>query len=467
MSRKADGRGGRRMTRRQLLATTGAGAAGAAALTLAPWEAGVAPAQIKGTSLRILVWSHFVPQYDTAFDKYVSDWGKRNGVDARVDHINENDLPTRIASESSAGAGHDIVQMVGIILTTAYYPRFVDLTDLCEKLGKQHGGWLPIGPNVAVVNGRWYGMPEFFIPQPVLWRTDLFKQYGLPAPNTWDDMLHAAAVGKPKGHPAGFAISHCNDSNHNWRAVFYAFGVEEQDPTGKEIRWDSPELREAMKFSRDLWSRGMTSEVFAWDDVSDNRYLDSGVAIYTHDAISAIRSIQKSNPTLYSEVNIAIPNLEPMGPKMRAPVVDPTMMSIWSFSKNISAAKAFLEEYGADYKWSLNASLGYNMPFLRNGWVGPMPGLSDDPKTKLLTGWDKVALVFGHPGPANAPAAEVLAQFVVPDMVARYCHSNDLEGSIKWGLGQIKDIYANYQKYVVLPYKPISCPASNPSCGSK
>lgn len=466
MARKTDGRFHTRLTRRKFL-TAGAGVAGAAALTLvAPWEVGIAPAQIKGTSLRVLVWSHFVPAYDTAFDKFVADWGKRNGVDARVDHINVNDLPTRIASESAAGAGHDIFQMVDVILVHAYYPRLVDLSDLCAKLGKNNGGWIPMAPSVAVVDGHWYGMPEFFICQPVLWRTDLFKEYGLKTPDTWDDMLHAAEVGKTHGHPAGFAISHCNDSNHNWRAVFYSFGVQEADPTGKEIRWDSKELREAMKFSRELWAKGMTSEVFAWDDVSDNRYLDSGVAIYTHDAISALRSIQNSNPDLYSKVDMAIPNLEPKGPKMRAPVVDPVMLSVWSFSQNVPAAKAFLEEYGQAYRWSQGASLGYNMPMLENGWQRPMPGLGDDPKTHLLQGWNKVALNAGYPGPFTAGASEVLAQFIIPDMLARYCHTNDLEGSIKWGMGQIKDIYANYQKYVTLPYQPTKCPPEKPGCGS-
>jgi hypothetical protein len=39
----------------------------------------------------------------------------------------------------------------------------------------------------------------------------------------------------------------------------------------------------------------------------------------------------------------------------------------------------------------------------------------------------------------------VFATFVVPDMMTRYVQSNDLEGSIKWGMGQIKSIYAKYK----------------------
>jgi multiple sugar transport system substrate-binding protein len=255
----------------------------------------------------------------------------------------------------------------------------------------------------------------------------------------------AARIGKSHGHPAGFAISHCNDANHNWRAVFYAFGVEETDPTGKELRWDSKALREAMRFSKALWSEGMTSEVFSWDNVSDNRYLDSGVAIYIHDAISAIRSIQDSNPKLYASVDIGVPGLEPSGTVRRAAVVDPNILGIWKFSKNQQAAREFLEYYGGSVKFSLEASKGYNLPFLKGWYKKPMPALADDPKVAAMQDWDKVALVSGFPGPYTAPAAEVVATFVVPDMLARYCHGDSLESSIKWGMGQIKGIYAKYK----------------------
>src|SRR5438105_13998953 len=101
----------KRLSRRQLLTTAGAGVAGAALSRLAPWETGVAPAQIKGTTLRILTWSHFVPAYDTAFDKFVAEWGQANGVNARVDHIPIDQLPTRIASEQSAGDSQAISTM--------------------------------------------------------------------------------------------------------------------------------------------------------------------------------------------------------------------------------------------------------------------------------------------------------------------------------------------------------------------
>src|SRR3954447_19929276 len=38
-----------------------------------------------GASLKILVWSHFVPAYDDWLDNYAKSWGDKNKVEVKVD----------------------------------------------------------------------------------------------------------------------------------------------------------------------------------------------------------------------------------------------------------------------------------------------------------------------------------------------------------------------------------------------
>src|SRR5438132_11626916 len=159
------------LDRRSFLKTTGAVVAGASLGDML--LARQAPAQIKGTNLRILVWSHFVPAYDVWFDKFTKEWGDKNGVKVRVDHIPHLELPPRYAAEFAAGAGHDLIYFVGQILTGQYYRNLVDLSDVAEGLGKKYGGWLETSKSAAQVNGVWYAVPDFFISIPVLWRKDL------------------------------------------------------------------------------------------------------------------------------------------------------------------------------------------------------------------------------------------------------------------------------------------------------
>jgi multiple sugar transport system substrate-binding protein len=411
---------------------------------MAPWKAGAAPAQIKGTTLRLLQWSHFVPAWDAWFDQFAADWGKQNGVTVRVDHIPQLQLPARIASERAAGAGHDIFLFQGQVQTNIYYNSLVDITDLMESLGSKHGGWLGSARNVGMVHDRWYGYSDFYIPIPMVYRKDLMDENGIKVPDNWDGWRAVARTMKPKGHPTGIQISHCNDANHNWRSVFFDFGVKETDGTGKELLWDSKELREAMKFGKALYDECMTPEVFSWDDVADNRYLASGVAIWIHDAISAWRSIEGVNPDLYKKVWLGP---EPTGPRARFNVVDANVYAIWKFSKNEAAARAFLEYYAEHVKESVTASKGYNMPFMRDAYKKPMPVIGDEGNgvAENLQDWVKTAVTFGYPGPMTAAASEVNSTYVIPDMVGRYVRSGDLEASIKWGMDQIKEIYAKYK----------------------
>ncbi len=160
------------VSRRRFLEIGGAGVAAGSLLTML--DARQAPAQIKGTNLRMLLWSHYVPAYDVWFDKFTKEWGDKTGVKVRVDHMPHLELPARYAAEFAAGSGHDLIYFVGQILTGQYYRNLVDLSDVADGLGKKYGGWLETSKSAGQVNGVWYAVPDFFISIPVLWRKDLF-----------------------------------------------------------------------------------------------------------------------------------------------------------------------------------------------------------------------------------------------------------------------------------------------------
>ena len=65
------------VSRRRFLEIGGAGVAAGSLLTML--DARQAPAQIKGTNLRMLLWSHYVPAYDVWFDKFTKEWGDKTG----------------------------------------------------------------------------------------------------------------------------------------------------------------------------------------------------------------------------------------------------------------------------------------------------------------------------------------------------------------------------------------------------
>ncbi len=313
-------------SRRRFIKTAGAGVAGSSLLAML--DARQAPAQTKGTTLRILQWSHFIPAYDNWFDtKYTKEWGDKRGVKVRVDHIPHLEIPARMAAEFAAGSGHDIIYNGSSILTRLYYKNLVDLTDIADAAGKKHGGWIPAAKSLVEVEGRFYGIPLFYILLPMLYRKDLFDANNLKAPDTWELARVAARTLKPKGHPTGIQFSQCADANLNWRSVFFSFGGQEADASGENILIDSKELREALRFAKALFDEGMTPEVFSWDDASDNRFLASGVAGWIHDAISAYRTTEDTNPDVFKNPMVG---LEPQGPsRTRCSVASPNGWAVW------------------------------------------------------------------------------------------------------------------------------------------
>src|SRR5437763_3578309 len=411
------------VTRRSFLKLSSAGVTGGSLLAML--DARQAPAQLKGTALRVILWSHFVPAYDAWLDDFAKKWGEQSGVTVRIDHIPHLELPARYAAEFAAGAGHDLIYFAGQILTGQYYRHLLDLSDLANDLGTRYGPWMPSAKSAAQVAGVWYAVPDYFISIPVLWRKDLFESVGRPAPKTWDDLRVAARLLRPKGHPTGMQFSHCNDANHNWRALLYCFGAKETDPSGQSIELDSKETREALRFAKALYDEGMTPEVFSWDDASDNRYLASGAASWIHDAISAFRTTEGTNPKVFRNTYVLPEAAGPSG--FRRNVGEATVWAIWKFSKNASAAKEFIEYLSDRQKEAMAASRGFNMPFLLNQYQKPMPVIGTDAKLSTLQDVVRIAAFFGYPGPMTPPAQEVVTSFVIPDMFTRVARGQPID----------------------------------------
>src|SRR5262250_11914 len=431
------------LNRRKFLATAGTGVAGGSLLTML--DAKQAPAQIKGTTLRILQWSHFIPAYDTWFDsKFTKEWGEQNGVKVRVDHIPHLDIPARMAAEFAAGAGHDIIYNGSSILTRLYYKNLVDLTDVADAAGKKYGGWIPAAKSLVEVEGRWYGLPIFYILAPMLYRRDLFDQNNLKYPDTWELARVAARTLKAKGHPTGIALSQCADANLMWRSIFFSHGGTEAEPSGASPTLDSKELREFLRFAKALFDEAMTPEVFSWDDASDNRYLASGVACWVHDAISAYRTTEDTNPPVFQNTHVA---LAPQGsPGLRVSIANPNAYAVWKFSKNVAAAKEFLEHLADNWKDGMIGSRGYNMPFFRDAYKKPMPIIGSDPKLQILQDFPDLVRFAGYPGPFTTPVQEIVATFVFPDMCTRVARGQTPDEAIGWAVGEYRRILARHRR---------------------
>ena len=448
------------ITRRQLLKTAGVGLAGAA---LAPIYAGCVPGQITGGKrLSILQDAHFIPAYDDWFDKYAKEeWGPKNNVKVDVDHVQTLELPGRLAGEAAGRVGHDLLEFNAQIQTFRYKDLLVDVGDVVNFAIDKFGQPVKMAKDIAFLDGVWRGMPDYYIIIAPLVRDDLLQAADPGNPiETWEDVRAFARKTKQKfgNKMAGLAISNCNDANHNWRAIMWSYGASEVAADGKSVNVDTPEFKNFLEFSKAFFQEAITNEVFAWDDVSDNRYLGSGDGAFIHDAISSIRSIQdsgKDDPKrldLYNSISLRKPLKGPAGVHT---MPDVNLYSIWNFSKNQDIAKQFLKDYIALGPKLMKESKGYNMPFYENLFQKPMAVIGEPDPPPLGKGDKKydrlqdykgaIVHTFGYPGPPNAPAQEVLAGFHLPAIVGQYVLGASLKDTLADAHRRLDPIYKKYK----------------------
>ena len=353
------------VNRRTLLRSSLAASAGLAGVLMSKTP----PLYAQDRELKLLTFSHFVPASDEELERQLAEFGKQAGVKTRMDRVAHLQLSAVKASEVQGQKGHDLVSLA-VGEPHLYAKHLVDVDDLVAKIGERAGGWTDVvagrGPD-----GKYRGVPWFFISFPVALRTDLIEGIGEKLPDTWDDMRRIGKALKAKGHPLGIQLSHSADANHILRGIIWSWGGKLVEEDGKTVAINSKETVEAFKFIKALYEDAMTEEVLAWDDRNNNVCLNSGKCAMILNPTSAYNSARKDNALIpgtdkpiHEVINHIIP---PEGPAGRHMSAANQTFGVWKWSPVADVAKEFLDFHfqKEQQRKHLEASLGYNQPFLK------------------------------------------------------------------------------------------------------
>jgi multiple sugar transport system substrate-binding protein len=162
----------------------------------------------------------------------------------------------------SAGSGAPDVVMLEAdrIPTFQIQDALVDLTDLGYadvQANFSEGAWKDVSVGDAV-----YGAPIDGGPMGMIYRKDIFDQYGITPPTTWAEYEAAAQTVKDAGGPF-FGDFPANQAAYV-TALLYQNGAEPfvYDPSGEgeiEINLDTPEVKEVLNYWAGLVSKGLVS----------------------------------------------------------------------------------------------------------------------------------------------------------------------------------------------------------------
>ncbi|MGI9127631.1 MAG: ABC transporter substrate-binding protein [Roseomonas sp.] len=415
------------LKRRDLLL---AGAGVAAAGTLA---APMVHAQGSAGTLRCGFWDHWVPAGNGILRELCAEWGQQNRVNVQVDFItsvgNQNLLT--IAAQAQSRSGHDILSFpTWEPASKAELLEPVD--DVMGRLGAKYGAVNAAAEYLGKIKGKWVAIPAVSGTQmkPACVRFDLLQQHAgidiramWPAENkpgpgaetwNWDTFLMAAEKCHAAGVPFGLPMGSFTDAVDATGAIFASFGASVMDDKGNVTVRGNAKLRAAVEYLVRL-SRFLPSDVWAWDDASNNRALISGRSALIFNPPSAWAVAKRDNPQV-SENCWTVPM--PAGPEGRFTPYLPYFWGIWSFSRNKTAAKGLLEFLSerTSAERQTTTSNGYDIP--------PFLSMSDFPI------WENEGppkgTVFNYPQKAHHNARTSVAFAPAPAEFAVQAYTNAL-----------------------------------------
>jgi len=369
------------------------------------------PVFAQGSTLRILMFSSFVPQNDEALKAIGAEFGREKGIKVEVDFVTIKDMYPKLVAECESKSGHDIVGLENLQPAT-YKGSLLPVDDVIRKIVTQYGSFANIAKEICYQDGHWKTLPWWIVPFHATYRMDYFKDVGEEVPRTWEDLLRAGRKLKAIDHPIGIALSATGDSNNSLYQIMWGFGAKLADSNGV-VAIDSPETREALAYVKELYEKAMTPDVLAWDNGGNNRFMLSGVGSWTMNPISIWVIAKRDFPELAAQLNHYGAQY---GPRGRHGAGDFYSLGIWDFSPNKALAKEFLLYlYKKDVMNSyLESGQGFNLP--THPYFYKHPVFQRNPKLSELIGYAKWMHYAGWPAPTDKRAQEAYLRWIVPNM---------------------------------------------------
>jgi len=396
----------------------------------------VGSAQATCKQLTVMSWAHFLKQSDTELQAILSEFGKANGAEVRLDTVALSDVPTRTAAAVQAQAGPDVILLMNYS-TALYADQMRSLDDVVTRIEQNYGPFWSIGLEAAQIDGTWRSVPWFYTPAPANVRADYFAEAGLKYPDTWGDLLAVSGPLNERGHPVGLAISNAGDSNDWLLQMLVSYGARVIDEQGN-VAIDSPQTRQALDFVKAL-AKNMPPDVLGWDGGGNNQLILSGLGSWTINPISVYISAKNDLPEIAKQIEHTLP---PAGPEGRFATTSVYTLGIPNWSPCPQLAEdllVFLYTPENFERW-VTASGGYNVPLFQK--FPNLPVWSADPKLAVPTAMGEFMHLALWPAPPQMGAAlqEIYDNYVIPTMFAKAILGDSNDQAIAWASDQLKHI---------------------------
>lgn len=234
-----------------------------------------------------------------AVDAFEAD---NEGVTVALDFVPWASAHDQFVTAIGGGQTPDVAEM-----GTTWTPEFAELGGLAEVEVSADGDYVESLVESATVDGTTYGYPWYAGARALIYRTDVFEDLGLEAPETWDDLIAAGEAIEAAGEVDPIHVA--GDYVHMLAPMVWQAGGElaEEDGGTWSGTVDSDAGREAFAAYADLFERGWSPDgAVTWNSV------DVRDAFANEDAAMMIgggwdlAAILDTNPDLEGRVGTAV-----------------------------------------------------------------------------------------------------------------------------------------------------------------
>ena len=335
----------------------------------APSQAGTGA----GEKQKMVFWdkSEYVKSYNTLMKKKVDEFSKEKNVDVDYVIIPSNDVKQKIMAAIEAKNVPDLV--VGDDSQCAQYVTMDQIADVSDVLAGLN--LTDAAKEFSKINGKPVFVPQAFVAPGMYIRMDKWKEKGLSAPKTWDELKEQAKiVNDPKNgfYALGFPMgaSGGGDAEGFMRSVILSFGGVPVDPAGK-VTINSTATLNALNYVASLYQEGLCPpDAMTWDDSANNSAYLAGTVGVVFNSGSIWSSIKSEKKQLLDKTQIIS---YPQGPSGKSYAPGGTnVFAVFKTGKNEKTAKDFIKYFYADkdnYNTMVEAMGGMWQPVL-NGMDG-------------------------------------------------------------------------------------------------
>ncbi|MGI5500076.1 ABC transporter substrate-binding protein [Lentzea sp. CA-135723] len=301
----------------------------------------------------------------------VAIWNERNpDTTIKAEKVPAQDYYAKLQAAVKAGNAPDVA-----LVEYQFVPSMIACGCLADLTGKVGEGLRDRFPewvwNQVFQQGKLYGVPQDIAPMGLFYRTDVFTQYGLTVPKTWDEYREQAAklhAADPSRYLATFATNEAGQwAGLNWQAGARWFGTEGDKWT---VSMNPPESKPVADLWQDLISRKLVKAEpdFSTGWVSD---LTTGTVASWAAPVWAGSYLKGAMAASAGKWAVApLPQWDPANPQVGN--WGGSSISVTSSSKHADRAAKFIEWLNTDQQ-SLNSLITKSsiFPADRSGLLDP------------------------------------------------------------------------------------------------